>query len=117
MAKSPTCRGLFANLHRRKIPALDGIRGVAALTVVAFHAVSRRAPGGYAVLMFFILSGLLITWLLLTERQKTGSIDLPAFYLRRAFRLFPPLFVLLLWEAATRFPPSTKGECRRGVLL
>jgi peptidoglycan/LPS O-acetylase OafA/YrhL len=60
--------------------------------------------------MFFILSGLLITWLLLAEQRKTGAIDLRAFYLRRAFRLFPPLFVLLAWVAATRFPPSTPGR-------
>jgi peptidoglycan/LPS O-acetylase OafA/YrhL len=107
---------LFRNLHRRKIPGLDGIRGIAALTVVAFHAISTRAPGGFAVLMFFILSGLLITWLLLTERHKTGGVDLRAFYLRRALRLLPPLFVLLVWEGVVRFPPSTGGRILAAAL-
>src|SRR5215831_9649714 len=58
---------LIQNLQRRVIPGLDGIRGIAALSVVMFHGVSGRFPGAHAVNMFFVLSGMLITWLLLSE--------------------------------------------------
>jgi peptidoglycan/LPS O-acetylase OafA/YrhL len=96
---------LFANLHRHKIPGLNAIRGVAALIVVAHHKITWRAPGGMAVHMFFVLSGLLITWTLLSEHQRTGSIDLRAFYVRRALRLFPAMAALLLWELLLKWPP------------
>jgi peptidoglycan/LPS O-acetylase OafA/YrhL len=101
---------LFANLNRPTIPGLDGVRACAALTVVISHAVTPRAPGQLAVQAFFVLSGLLITWLLLAERFRTGSINLRSFYTRRAFRLLPPLFVLLIWEVLVmRVPASSHG--------
>jgi len=89
---------LVKNLQRRVIPGLDGIRGIAALSVVMFHGISERFPGGQAVQMFFVLSGMLITWLLLTEERHTGTVSLRAFYWRRAFRLFPAVVALLGWE-------------------
>ena len=95
---------LLANLQRRNIPGLDGLRGIAALTVVALHGWSERFPGRLAVQVFFVISGLLITWLLLQERQRSGTIDRKGFYCRRAFRLFPALFALLAWEWLTDFP-------------
>jgi peptidoglycan/LPS O-acetylase OafA/YrhL len=95
---------LLSNLQRRNIPGLDGLRGIAALTVVALHGWSQRFPGRLAVQVFFVISGLLITWLLLQERQRSGTIDRSAFYFRRAFRLFPALFALLAWEWLTDFP-------------
>jgi len=89
---------LVNNLQRRVIPGLDGIRGLSALSVVMFHGISERFPGGQAVQMFFVLSGMLITWLLLTEERRTGTVSLRAFYWRRAFRLFPAIVALLGWE-------------------
>lgn len=95
---------LLANLHRRNIPGLDGIRGIAALSVVAFHGWSANFPGRQAVQVFFLVSGLLISWLLLQAQERSRTIDKKAFYFRRAFRLFPALFTLLAWEWLTDFP-------------
>lgn len=77
-------------------PALDGVRGVGMLLVVAFHTWSVAAPGGLVGLDgFFVLSGFLITTLLLEERAATGRISLARFYSRRALRLGPALIVVL----------------------
>ena len=82
-------------------PPLDGIRGLAILGVLVLHATIWGAmppviPGGnLGVTVFFVLSGYLITSLLLSEHDRVGRIDLRAFYLRRAARLLPGLFVLL----------------------
>jgi peptidoglycan/LPS O-acetylase OafA/YrhL len=95
---------LLANLHRRNIPGLDAIRGIAALSVVAFHGWSEHFPGTLAVQVFFVISGLLITWLLLQEQERYGTINRKAFYCRRAFRLFPALFTLLAWEWLVGIP-------------
>ena len=82
-------------------PALDGIRGVAILGVLMLHssiwgAVPPIVPGGnLGVTVFFVLSGYLITTLLLEEHAANGRIDLRAFYLRRAARLLPGMLVLL----------------------
>jgi peptidoglycan/LPS O-acetylase OafA/YrhL len=77
-------------------PELDGLRALAMLAVVAFHY-EHRIKGGYlGVTVFFVLSGYLITGLLRTERENRGSVDLPAFYARRALRLFPALIVVVI---------------------
>ena len=76
------------------IPALDGLRGLAVVGVLAFHL--GHLEGGYlGVDLFFVLSGFLITSLLLVERETTGHIDLGAFWARRARRLLPALFGVL----------------------
>jgi len=81
----------------RYLPALDGLRALAVLSVIAFHAELRHFGGGFlGVEVFFVVSGYLITSLLLHEQQQTGHISLPRFWLRRARRLLPALFVLLL---------------------
>lgn len=67
---------LLANLNRRNIPGLDGLRGIAALSVVAFHDWSQRFPGRMAVQLFFVISGLLITWLLLQEEDRHGAYSI-----------------------------------------
>jgi peptidoglycan/LPS O-acetylase OafA/YrhL len=73
------------------------LRGVAALLVLLFHFEAPGFSHGYlGVDLFFALSGFLITVLLVEEARETGRIDLPAFYRRRALRLFPALGVLLL---------------------
>jgi len=73
---------------------LDGLRGVAVLAVLAFHF--QLIPGGnFGVDMFFVLSGFLITCLLVEEWRDRGSINLKHFYLRRILRLWPAFFALL----------------------
>jgi peptidoglycan/LPS O-acetylase OafA/YrhL len=74
---------------------LDGLRGLAILSVLSFHL--GLLPGGsLGVDIFFVLSGFLITVLLVEEWQQRGSISLKAFYLRRALRLLPAFLTLLL---------------------
>ena len=71
-------------------PALDGVRAVAVLAVLAFHAEVPGFSGGYlGVSVFFTLSGFLITTLLVSEAESTGRVSAGAFYARRARRLLP----------------------------
>ncbi|HEY3668468.1 MAG TPA: acyltransferase, partial [Polyangiaceae bacterium] len=84
-----------APTRMRHVPALDGLRGIALLGVLLFHA-NGALPGGYlGVDLFFVLSGYLITSLLLAEQRQTGRIALSAFWVRRARRLFPALLSLM----------------------
>lgn len=79
------------------IPSLDGLRAIAVLIVVVSHAgFNDIVPGGLGVTIFFFLSGYLITTLLVDERNRAGGIAVRHFYLRRAYRLLPSLFVTLL---------------------
>lgn len=79
------------------IPGLDGIRALAVLAVLCYHANYSWALGGFlGVETFFVLSGFLITLLLLSEWQATGKINLKNFWLRRARRLLPAVWMLLL---------------------
>lgn len=81
-------------------PRLDGLRAVAIVLVIGIH-LSGEPPGGYmGVDLFFVLSGFLITTLLLEERQIHGSVSLSRFYARRALRLFPALWVFLFVSLA-----------------
>jgi peptidoglycan/LPS O-acetylase OafA/YrhL len=78
------------------IPSLDGLRAISISIVLVSHAgYGNVVPGGLGVTIFFFLSGYLITTLLVEERERSGRIDIGKFYLRRAFRLFPPLLVTL----------------------
>jgi peptidoglycan/LPS O-acetylase OafA/YrhL len=74
-------------------PALDGLRAVSVLGVVGFHALALPGGGFLGVDVFFVLSGFLITNLLLQEHAATGTLDLLRFYARRARRLLPALVV------------------------
>jgi peptidoglycan/LPS O-acetylase OafA/YrhL len=77
--------------------ALDGMRAFAVAAVVLFHAGVPGLTGGFlGVDTFFVLSGFLITSLLLTERARDGRIDFPRFWLRRVRRLMPALLAMLL---------------------
>jgi peptidoglycan/LPS O-acetylase OafA/YrhL len=88
--------GLQAGLQRKQLPALDGVRAIAAFLVVFYHGGLMQVPGGLGVLAFFVLSGFLITWLLLLEQERYGSISLRAFYARRSLRIFPAFYVYWL---------------------
>ena len=88
-------------------PALDGVRGVAIAIVLVEHFGLLPTSGGYAAFpitggidLFFVLSGFLITTLLLEEQAETGRISLRGFYARRARRLLPGLFMMLAVFAA-----------------
>ncbi len=85
----------------RYIPALDGLRAFAVLAVIAYHMGASWAPGGLlGVTVFFVLSGYLITSLLLIEWDNTRKIDLPQFWLRRVRRLLPAIVFVILCTAA-----------------
>ncbi|QCQ21337.1 acyltransferase family protein [Desulfoglaeba alkanexedens] len=78
------------------VPALNGVRGVAVVLVFLFHAGVPGFTGAFiGVDIFFVLSGFLITALLLQEEERRGTVSLKNFYLRRALRLLPALFLLL----------------------
>lgn len=87
----------------QRIPSLDGLRGVAIALVVVFHYWPKFLPAGaYGVTVFFVLSGYLITRILVADLDNTGFVDFRRFYARRARRLFPALVlfaaVMLAWS-------------------
>ncbi|MCC6684741.1 MAG: acyltransferase [Bacteroidia bacterium] len=114
-------------------PKRDGLRYIAFAVVFIQHAFSIPLEpffpkpyvlnkltnaffwaGGYGVSCFFVLSGFLITYLLLLEKQRTGKIDVPAFYMRRTLRIWPLYFALILFtffvyapQHGTTFPQLT----------
>ena len=99
------------------VAALDGVRAIAVGAVLLYHGGVAIAPGGFlGVDMFFVLSGFLITSLLITERAATGRIDLFQFWLRRARRLLPAAFLVIAVTAlvAAIFLPGdavrTRGD-------
>ena len=78
------------------MPGVDGLRAVAVAAVVTYHIGASWLPGGFlGVDVFLVISGYLITSLLLAERRATGTIDLVRFWIRRARRLLPALFVMM----------------------
>ena len=105
-------------------PALDGLRGLALVWVVTYHftGVNGPLPGAWVGLdVFFVLSGFLITAMLLDERRVNGRVSLALFYARRACRLLPALLVMLaVWTAMllafhdTTWFAATPGGARTG---
>src|ERR671921_358923 len=86
---------------QRYMAGLDGLRAIAVLAVIAYHLNPDLAPGGLlGVGVFFTLSGYLITDLLLGQREATGRLQLGDFWLRRARRLLPALFLMLAFVVA-----------------
>lgn len=80
-----------------RIPGLDGLRAFAVLAVIGYHVAPGWLPGGYVgVDVFFVVSGFLITTLLLREADATGRMSLPAFWRRRARRLLPALLLVVV---------------------
>jgi peptidoglycan/LPS O-acetylase OafA/YrhL len=104
---------------QRYMPGLDGLRAVAVLAVIAYHLNLGWAPGGLlGVGVFFTLSGYLITDLLLGQRAATGSLKLGEFWLRRARRLLPALFLMIAVVVAlvALLDPSRLPALRGDVL-
>lgn len=84
---------LFAS--ESEIASLDGWRALAITIVFVGHAgLGHIVPGGLGVSLFFFLSGFLITTLILREYQRSGQIDIRAFYVRRALRIAPPMIIV-----------------------
>ncbi len=101
------------------LPGLDGMRALAVAAVMVYHANSDWLPGGFlGVEMFFVISGYLITLLLISERERAYRISLGQFWLRRARRLLPALFTMMLlvtvWTAI--FKNEALGALRGDVL-
>ncbi len=91
------------------LPALDGVRGIAVIIVLLYHhSITWMTGGELTVSMFFTLSGFLITRLMVNEWNRTGTVSLRTFYERRARRLFPASFAVLLAVVIiwTLFPES-----------
>jgi peptidoglycan/LPS O-acetylase OafA/YrhL len=105
--------------RRPHIPALDGVRALAVLAVLTSHAWGSIIPGGWAgVDVFFVLSGYLITSILLDEHRRTGAVSVARFYARRALRLLPALgatIALALVVAATLRPDLAAGTDQQAV--
>jgi peptidoglycan/LPS O-acetylase OafA/YrhL len=78
------------------IPSLDGIRALSFLIVFVSHDHLPQIPGFFGVAVFFFLSGYLITTLMRIEIENTGTLSIKGFYLRRAFRILPPFYVVLV---------------------
>ena len=81
-------------LQHRHLPALDGLRAVAVFMVIGYHF-GFPIPGDLGVSAFFVVSGFLITWLLLNEYKTAGTISLRHFYSRRVLRIFPAYYVFI----------------------
>lgn len=91
---------MIPQLAARRIPALQGLRAIAISLVVVYHFGFRGMPGGYGVLIFYVLSGFLITWLLLKEDERYGTVSLRRFYTTRALRLLPAFYFFLAFALA-----------------
>jgi peptidoglycan/LPS O-acetylase OafA/YrhL len=107
-------------IHVQKLgyrPALDGLRGVAILLVIGKHAFNWPRQGGLGVDLFFVLSGFLITSLLLEEGRGGGGVSLRRFYRRRALRLFPALATMLLGYLAVMTAKGELGSAVRPLAL
>ena len=101
------------------LPGLDGMRALAVVAVMIYHTNNGWLPGGFiGVEVFFVISGYLITLLLIGEHEKRGRIDLKAFWLRRARRLLPALFLMmaLLMTYTAFFERDTLGKLRGDVI-
>ena len=111
-------------MERRQFDTFDALRLFACLKVfllhipiVAFPVFSFiKADGGIGVIMFFALSGFLISYILLSEKQRTGNVNLKSFYLKRSMRICPLFYAMLLFAFCTPFilnllhlPSSSEG--------
>jgi peptidoglycan/LPS O-acetylase OafA/YrhL len=113
----------------RNIPSLDGLRAVSVLMVISAHMnapLARLLPflpfwiyldwGSLGVQVFFVISGFLITHLLLKEWNASGTINLKRFYFRRALRIFPPFYLYLAVALALTLAGLFPGSVRAFVV-
>lgn len=107
------------NLAARHVPELDGLRGIAIIPVLSHHQLTIFSlKGGFlGVDLFFVLSGFLITGLLLAEFEKTGSISIRNFYMRRVLRLGPALALFLLAALLVTYHTQVIGIARQLKLI
>lgn len=102
--------------------ALDGLRTIAILAVILYHLHVPQFEGGFiGVTVFFVLSGFLITTLLLGERRRTGRVRLGSFWLKRLLRLYPALLVfvavgLVLWNWVGDYKGASFSAGEAGVI-
>jgi peptidoglycan/LPS O-acetylase OafA/YrhL len=129
--KSMEPGSVAARRRIKYIPELDGLRGLAAVFVVSVHLfmivipdsgeMPDEIPGTFVFMdLFFVLSGFLITALLVKEQTNTGRIGLPGFYLRRGARLLPALWVMLIVHsiyAWTQGPPHYPADIQRESVI
>ena len=86
----------MTNNKSRYLPSIDSLRALAVLAVIIYHVDVNYLPGGFlGVDLFFVLSGYLISSLIIKEYKKTGSVNLYNFYLRRARRLLPAVYFMI----------------------
>jgi peptidoglycan/LPS O-acetylase OafA/YrhL len=113
-------RGPQADISRVPyLPGLDGMRALAVVAVMVYHANPSWLPGGFlGVEVFFVISGYLITLLLIAEKERTYTVDMKQFWVRRARRLLPALFTMLIaltiWTAL--FERDALGKLRGDVI-
>ncbi|MCY7299915.1 MAG: acyltransferase [Ilumatobacteraceae bacterium] len=104
------------------LPGLDGLRAIAVIGVMIYHAHHDWLPGGFlGVEVFFVISGYLITLLLMGERERNGHVDLRQFWARRFRRLLPALYLMMALVAvyiAAFYPVAreqTRGDFLAGI--
>ncbi len=101
------------------LPGLDGLRAIAVVSVMLYHANSTWLSGGFlGVEVFFVISGYLITLLLISEKERTGRVRLGQFWFRRARRLLPALFLMMggLTIYMAMFDRRPMGQTRGDLL-
>jgi peptidoglycan/LPS O-acetylase OafA/YrhL len=106
-------------IEKNYMPGLDGLRALAVFAVIAFHLNLPFLPGGFlGVTLFFVLSGYLITDLLLNEWTRRNTIDFKGFFVRRGKRLLPSVFFLLLCLTAyvTILQPALVSSLKSDIL-
>jgi peptidoglycan/LPS O-acetylase OafA/YrhL len=106
-------------LDMRRFDALDGLRAIAAVIVVFFHVGGPSVAfisGWIGVHIFFVVSGFLITTLMLREHDRTGRISLRNFYLRRIFRIMPLYYLALALAVASAYHQGRPWLLLRGHL-
>jgi peptidoglycan/LPS O-acetylase OafA/YrhL len=103
---------------RFHIPSLDGLRTFSFLIVFCSHGgLDAIVPGGFGVTVFFFLSGFLITTLMRVEFDRTSTVSLGRFYLRRALRIFPPFYLVLIVTSLLTTAGVLAGKLEAPALL